>query len=520
MTPGDSQRYRYFFGTAEFDEAQFELRVGGAAVRVERKPLELLLLLLRSGGQVVTRDELRERLWPRVDPVDYVLANAVRKLRLALGVGNQDLILTQPRVGYRLALQPRRLAVGLSQAPQSSAALRVTIQDAHARLHETSKAIVEGQLAVEAAMQAGGPLSSLALDARLQLAADLAQGSRFAECEALLQQVEADLLADTEARPLARARLWWVRSDLQAYRLELEPSLASAEKAYALVTQAPDADGRLADGIATRLGIARRMSGDYQGSERVFRALIASYEARGLTDTEGMQRSKVSLSRCLAFQWRTGEALDLARDALDKLSTLFGRDNLVTQTAHDGVASVLFKMGEYAAAAEAWLEVASVLRGLTPSPTDFCITARSNVGLSWLYAGRPAEAEVAARAALEMAAPLFAPESPRVQSIRYQLAFSLLDQGKAEGVAGLLDGLDPAVLQQANHADDWAGRLAYQQGRLAFLQGRFVEARALFQQAEHVLAGQRAEPALSPVNLPLVQSWLARTRDALRGAGR
>lgn len=119
--PRDTPLYRYRFGTAEFDEAGFELRVGGLAVDLERKPLEILQQLLRHVGEVVTREELFESVWAGRITVDNVLANAMTKLRKGLGEANAESILTQPRVGYRFAGKLERVIVG--RKPVSSLAL-------------------------------------------------------------------------------------------------------------------------------------------------------------------------------------------------------------------------------------------------------------------------------------------------------------------------------------------------------------------------------------------------------------
>lgn len=104
--------YRYRFGTAEFDEASYELKVGGLAVELERRPLEVLALLLRHAGEVVTKEELLETVWQGRITVENVLANAVAKLRKGLGETLADQIRTQARIGYRFTGQVERIAVG------------------------------------------------------------------------------------------------------------------------------------------------------------------------------------------------------------------------------------------------------------------------------------------------------------------------------------------------------------------------------------------------------------------------
>ena len=107
--------YSYRFGTAEFDEARFELRVAGLPVEVERRALEVLAYLLRHAGEVVTKDELLREVWAGRITVDKVLPNAIAKLRRALGEANAAMLLTQARVGYRLEGTISRVATGRMQ---------------------------------------------------------------------------------------------------------------------------------------------------------------------------------------------------------------------------------------------------------------------------------------------------------------------------------------------------------------------------------------------------------------------
>ncbi|MDH0863868.1 winged helix-turn-helix domain-containing protein [Mitsuaria sp. GD03876] len=108
----EKSAFSYRFGTAEFDEARFELRVAGLPVEVERRALEVLAYLLRHAGEVVTKDELLREVWAGRVTVDKVLPNAINKLRRALGESNAGHIATQARVGYRLEGPVTRTAVG------------------------------------------------------------------------------------------------------------------------------------------------------------------------------------------------------------------------------------------------------------------------------------------------------------------------------------------------------------------------------------------------------------------------
>jgi len=117
MSEGN-QLYRWRFGDMQFDEARLELRVSGLPVDVEQKPLQVLTRLLRHAGEVVTKEELFETVWQGRLTVDHVLATAVGKLRKAFGDDGTNIIVTVPRVGYRLAIPVERVAVGRRHTSQ------------------------------------------------------------------------------------------------------------------------------------------------------------------------------------------------------------------------------------------------------------------------------------------------------------------------------------------------------------------------------------------------------------------
>lgn len=84
--PGEPQTETFRFGEFELDTASFELRRGGRPVRLERQPMDLLILLVRRRGQLVSRTEIVDLLWGKdvfVD-VETGVHTAVRKIRQAL----------------------------------------------------------------------------------------------------------------------------------------------------------------------------------------------------------------------------------------------------------------------------------------------------------------------------------------------------------------------------------------------------------------------------------------------------
>lgn len=90
------------FGAVELDEQLAALRVGGAAVDLDRSSYDVLLALLRHAGEVVTKDELLEAGWPGRIVSENSLAKAVGRLRQALGADGKA-IRAVHGYGYRLA---------------------------------------------------------------------------------------------------------------------------------------------------------------------------------------------------------------------------------------------------------------------------------------------------------------------------------------------------------------------------------------------------------------------------------
>ena len=95
----------YRFGLFEADGRTGELRKQGRAVRLRGRPFDILLLLLGRRGDVITRDELRQQLWPTDTFVDFDhgLNSAMNRLREALGdsAENPRFVETLPKRGYR-----------------------------------------------------------------------------------------------------------------------------------------------------------------------------------------------------------------------------------------------------------------------------------------------------------------------------------------------------------------------------------------------------------------------------------
>src|SRR5947209_12749343 len=93
------------FGEFELDAAAGQLYRKGAKLRLQEQPCQILQILLQRPGEVVTRDELQQKIWPSDTFVDFDhgLYNAIKRLREALGENAEkpQYIETAPRRGYR-----------------------------------------------------------------------------------------------------------------------------------------------------------------------------------------------------------------------------------------------------------------------------------------------------------------------------------------------------------------------------------------------------------------------------------
>ena len=101
---------RWTFGEIVLDERALELRVKGQKVNLPRKPLELLMFLLRHAGEVVTKEQLLEAVWPGRIVSETSLTNAIGKLRTAIEDEAQTIVTSVYGYGYRFDVKPVREA--------------------------------------------------------------------------------------------------------------------------------------------------------------------------------------------------------------------------------------------------------------------------------------------------------------------------------------------------------------------------------------------------------------------------
>jgi DNA-binding winged helix-turn-helix (wHTH) protein len=131
--PSSLQQDTHRFGQFELDLAAGELRRNGGRVRLQPQPFKLLTLLVRRGGALVGRDEIRSELWPDGTFVDFdqSVNFAVKQIRDVLGDSAERplYIETVPRRGYRF-IAPIESAVPAVAVPRIPGTTTVRLQKA------------------------------------------------------------------------------------------------------------------------------------------------------------------------------------------------------------------------------------------------------------------------------------------------------------------------------------------------------------------------------------------------------
>ncbi len=115
--PGPAQRYR--FGTFEADVSTRELRKQGVRIKLNAQPFQVLIMLLERPGEVLTREQISQELWPEGTFVDseHGVNSAVNRIREALGdtASNPRFVETLARRGYRFLASVEQIS--LSENP-------------------------------------------------------------------------------------------------------------------------------------------------------------------------------------------------------------------------------------------------------------------------------------------------------------------------------------------------------------------------------------------------------------------
>jgi DNA-binding winged helix-turn-helix (wHTH) protein/TolB-like protein len=138
MEPPVLSKRVYRFGLFQVDSDGGKLLRQGAPVKLQEQPLRVLCLLLERPGEIVTRDELRQTLWPSGTYVEFDgnLNSTLKRLRFALGddADNPIFVETVPKRGYRFIAPvtfepPPEIAAGTQPATTLKSAGSQTAED-------------------------------------------------------------------------------------------------------------------------------------------------------------------------------------------------------------------------------------------------------------------------------------------------------------------------------------------------------------------------------------------------------
>jgi eukaryotic-like serine/threonine-protein kinase len=154
MSSFSQKALRYRFGPFEVDPAEGSLSRGGSRIKLQDLPFRLLLLLVQRPGELVTREEVRQALWPGDTFVEFdnSLGVAVRKLREALrdDADAPRFVETVPRRGYRFlapvtvegpgdqpdfdkSLKPKAIELAVENSPAAAPELPQSVRIASTR---------------------------------------------------------------------------------------------------------------------------------------------------------------------------------------------------------------------------------------------------------------------------------------------------------------------------------------------------------------------------------------------------
>jgi DNA-binding winged helix-turn-helix (wHTH) protein len=124
LRPGMQSASIVRFGAFEFDQRAGELRKHGLKIKLQDQPSQILVILLKEPGRVVTREELHQKLWREGTFVDFEhgLNAAIQRLRQALGdaAENPRFVETLARRGYRFVAPVDFVSKGATEIAQHS----------------------------------------------------------------------------------------------------------------------------------------------------------------------------------------------------------------------------------------------------------------------------------------------------------------------------------------------------------------------------------------------------------------
>ena len=188
------------FGVYELDPRAGELRRGGVKIKIQEQPYQVLALLLERPGEIVSREELKRRLWPADTFVDFdhSLNAAIKRLRDVLrdSADNPRFVETLARRGYRF------LAPVTGVLPAGLAPLAPILVAPPSRRRNRARWIASGLVLAGACISVGFHIGNRAARAEVPREAKLTANSPDIPVYRAAISPDARLLAYTDPRGL------------------------------------------------------------------------------------------------------------------------------------------------------------------------------------------------------------------------------------------------------------------------------------------------------------------------------
>ncbi len=346
------------------------------------------------------------------------------------------------------------------EQPAVRAGLHAAVQGALSNLSRHTEAVAAGRHAVAAFESAPEPDVAALQQARLRLVVDLVQLSQLDEARQVVRAIEAAPPVPATRTPAFRAQLLYARSWLTGGELALKESAALLEEALALVHPLTEDSAPGREKILFGLADNWMLLGRHAESQALYRELLDEQIRRHGSDHARTNVTRMGLGTALMQTGHDEEARALLEQARGALGRTLGPDHRLTLNARDGLAMLQFKAGHFDAAATEWAAVQVGFARLMGADSSYTLTAETNRAMALRGAGRAGPAEALLREALARARRNLKEDAPQVQQIRYTLAEVLLDQRRRAEVPALIEGLDPAALNEAQQEPDWPARLA------------------------------------------------------------
>ncbi len=487
---GDEQPlFRYAFGGVEFDEARGELRVGGLAVELEQRPLQVLACLLHHADEVVPREELFDTVWAGRPTVDNVLANAVAKLRKALGAAEHGRIINLPRVGYRLYGPVERTVSGRRLHSRLDMAVGQTVPGReHFRLREQLGPSRGNEVWLARHDKTGEwRVYKFSADAaagvRRQSVSEISLRSHLAHGDLAFQQMQVQPALDNYRAAQTMQQILHPDDALMSAHLllgiagcelRLDNAAAAGQLARQVLAGSPYTPQKVGIGVLalarSRLGDALRAQGHYAEAISVTRQAAADYETAQGASGQGTISALSSLSYLYSLDGDVERSLSTQRDVYQRALARWGSDNQYTLVEQLNLGSQEQEVGE----------LKEALRDMQAAETGLLLLSGEH--------------------------------SPTVQAARVARANVLSDLGRNADALALVEQVDPKAYQASTADPGRAAVLEALRARILIRLGRREEG---LPQLRHALRDMQAD-GVAPGEMAPYQKGLPDSGAATR----